>query len=621
MAKLSLQGNWFVDTDGRKLLLRGVNLGGSSKLPYSPSGAAHIPWDMKMYRDVSFVNRPFPISDAPIHFERLQSWGFNLIRLLVPWEAIEHQGPGMYDEDYLAYITEIVRIAGEYGFYVFIDPHQDVWSRFSGGDGAPAWTLKLAGFELEKLDLSEAAVTMQGRFPDYGKMVWPANRHRLASATMFSLFFGGESVAPFMTVKGESIQSYLQSHFLSAFRELALRVKDFDFVLGYDSLNEPSAGYLGVQDLNERKYPPAKGPALTWFESIYVPSGFSVEVPIIDWDLNQAKEVDRVILNSGRESAWQQAGLDIWRTAGVWELDAKGDPELVMPDYFADFSFAKDGMEPFLQKYAQMLQEAHPGSILFYESDPTLQEKISLPEGIQLVNANHWYDLQTLHTRRFDPSTAANYFTGESASGKHAVKKFYIDEINALKNQSKTAGENIPTLIGEFGVPFDLLNDENEKPYAAQIDALDFYYDLIDHCLVHSALWNYTSDNENKWGDQWNQEDLSIFSKTSHDFSKGLNQGGRAIAGFCRPRIVSTPGEIVSQFYELETGEFSCEVCFDKIYALESVFYIPAFVYGNGYLVEVSSGEIEKDSEKQQLFWENEKTGLHTISVRKMGTP
>lgn len=36
---------------------------------------------------------------------------------------------GIYDEEYLDYIVEILKIAKSYGFSCFIDPHQDVWSR------------------------------------------------------------------------------------------------------------------------------------------------------------------------------------------------------------------------------------------------------------------------------------------------------------------------------------------------------------------------------------------------------------------------------------------------------------------------------------------------------------
>ena len=33
-----------------------------------------------------------------------------------------------------------------------------MWSRFSGGDGAPGWTLEAVGFDLEQLAATGAAV-------------------------------------------------------------------------------------------------------------------------------------------------------------------------------------------------------------------------------------------------------------------------------------------------------------------------------------------------------------------------------------------------------------------------------------------------------------------------------
>ena len=56
---------------------------------------------------------------------------------MTTWEAVEHAGPGQYDTAYLDYFAELCRVSGEYGFYVFVDFHQDAWSRFSGG-GTPA---------------------------------------------------------------------------------------------------------------------------------------------------------------------------------------------------------------------------------------------------------------------------------------------------------------------------------------------------------------------------------------------------------------------------------------------------------------------------------------------------
>lgn len=69
---LKIKKEWFIDEKGRIVLLRGVNLGGSSKVPVAPNGATHIKTDFSDYRDVSFVGHPFPIKEADEHYKRLK---------------------------------------------------------------------------------------------------------------------------------------------------------------------------------------------------------------------------------------------------------------------------------------------------------------------------------------------------------------------------------------------------------------------------------------------------------------------------------------------------------------------------------------------------------------------
>src|SRR5664280_2268038 len=88
-AMLHPDGSWFKDDAGRTLLLRGVNLGGDSKVPTIPDGATHHSDGFFDHRMVSFVGRPFPLSEAYEHLSRLKSWGLTLLRFLVTWEAIE----------------------------------------------------------------------------------------------------------------------------------------------------------------------------------------------------------------------------------------------------------------------------------------------------------------------------------------------------------------------------------------------------------------------------------------------------------------------------------------------------------------------------------------------------
>ena len=102
---LRISQNQLQDNFGRTVILRGINLGGSNKVPKTPDGASHRSSSFLSPEEVSFIGRPFPIQDAETHFARLESWGFNLIRFLTSWEAIEHQGPKQYDTAYLSYVS------------------------------------------------------------------------------------------------------------------------------------------------------------------------------------------------------------------------------------------------------------------------------------------------------------------------------------------------------------------------------------------------------------------------------------------------------------------------------------------------------------------------------------
>jgi endoglycosylceramidase len=116
---LRASGRYFLDPDGRVILLRGANLAGNSKLP------------------------PFQTYDDPTALDRLAAQGMNAIRLLFIWEAFEPD-PGLYDEAYLARMVAVAREAWARGLYVIVDIHQDGFSRHlcrGCGSGFPHWTI------------------------------------------------------------------------------------------------------------------------------------------------------------------------------------------------------------------------------------------------------------------------------------------------------------------------------------------------------------------------------------------------------------------------------------------------------------------------------------------------
>ena len=229
LPRLHIEGRWFVDEHGRRVILRGVNLGGDCKVPY-PDGGTNFASDFADHREVSFIGRPFPIAEADEHFSRLRAWGFNCLRLLTTWEAVEHRGPNDYDTEYLDYFAELCRLAGDYGFYVFVDFHQDVWSRMTGGDGAPGWLFEKVGIDYRRIAESGSAHVMQhlydyargGRQEDrYPTMSWSANARRPANGIMWTLFFAGRDFAPGLNIDGVNVQDYMLEHYLGAMREIA----------------------------------------------------------------------------------------------------------------------------------------------------------------------------------------------------------------------------------------------------------------------------------------------------------------------------------------------------------------------------------------------------------------
>ena len=98
---------------------------------------------------------------------------------------------GKYDYEYLTYVRELLSLLPQYGMRAFISMHQDVWSRFSGGSGAPAWTLEAIGFDLHNLEASGAAWlngVRGGRVAtSQERGLWPTGYHKLAASTMMSV--------------------------------------------------------------------------------------------------------------------------------------------------------------------------------------------------------------------------------------------------------------------------------------------------------------------------------------------------------------------------------------------------------------------------------------------------
>ena len=643
LPRLQIEGEWFEGEDGRTHILRGVNLGGDCKVPFTPNGHTNIPTDFSDHRTVSFIGRPFPLDEAAEHFGRLKAWGFNCLRLLTTWEAVEHAGPGQYDEAYLDYFATLCRMADDYGMFVFVDFHQDVWSRMTGGDGAPGWLFEAVGLDLTKFDAAGAAHVMQykydfargGRQEDrYPTMTWSQNYRYPANALMWTFFFAGKTFCPDFHVDGRNVQDFLQGHYLGAMEAVARRLRGMGNVMGFDSLNEPGSGYvekhmsyrhLGPSDI-DRSGPQ---PGLAWspLDGFALARGLTRVIP----DFRVDREAGKVVpdgdkeINAAHVPIWLKGAECPFERAGAYRISG-GGIEAVDEEFFFErnghrFDMERDFMAPFFQAAAARVRAIDPDWLLFAEVDPwRLSHGFpkEMPRGT--VNASHWYDINTLASKEFRmPPTPEKMQSREEA---YARGLGYIKSIATTLND----GTGAPTLIGEFGIPFDLdhaaaykawaAGERGPKPWESHVVALDLMYNVLDTLLISSTQWNYTASNRNDQavGDGWNQEDLSVYSADQR-VSNDIDSGGRALEGFVRPYARSIAGRPLKMKFKRETGAF--RFVYEARGEGETEIFVPRLQYPDGFVIEVEGGEATRRDGEQSVLVRANMPGKVGVTINR----
>jgi len=245
-----------------------------------------------------------------------------------------------------------------------------------------------------------------------------------------------------------------------------------------------------------------------------------------------------------RAPEFPKAGECIWAAHGVWDLSTQ---QVLNPGYFYSdpetdekYDFDTRSFLPFCRRYAQAVRTIHKAAIIFLEP-PVNEIPPSLPPPhddddvaqfditSRVVYAPHWYDGLTLLNKRWNffnidylgvkrgryPNYAAAVKIGEKA-----IKECFRSQLASIKEEGQKAIGQHPTLIGEIGIPYDLNDGKSYRPngnYKDQIKAMDANLYALESNHLNFTLWNYCPDNSHKWGDQWNGEDLSLWSKDDLD--------------------------------------------------------------------------------------------------------
>ncbi|KAI0023054.1 putative glycosyl hydrolase [Xylariomycetidae sp. FL0641] len=656
---------------GRSLLLRGVNLA-DGKFPRDQPSYKLESLSSEVGSTCTYLDTPLKLDEAPHHLKRLRYYGFNVLRVPVVWEALEHEGPGIYDDEYIDHIVKLVRLCNEHGFKVIINPHQDIWSRYSGGSGAPLWTLHACGLDPDYFAETHAAV----RYAEWPldrpekdpraspNMMWTTNHNRLASATLFTLFFAGRDFAPRCRLDGANIQDYLQGRYLAAYARLAAALGDLPFA--YDSMNEPEPGYIGWRDLraNERDDTAKIGSTPTPVQAMRLGMGRAQTVDEYRLGQTGPHKTGTLAIAPSR-ACWLQAedprwewtreeswplGTCVWALHGVWDA-ASGD--LQAPGYFdrmprssaAACAADNDGADPlsFMASYWQEFHarwtatvRAHAAHAILlvqpsvFTPPPATDDDDDEPQR-RMAYAPHFYDGLTMMQRRWHARWNADVLgilrgryrvrARGLRVGKGSVRRVLAAQLGALA--ADVAPRPLPVLVGETGIPFDLEGGRAYRngDYTDHVAALDALLAGCDAHRLSCTLWAYSALNCHEWGDRWNGEDLSIVCAETASFPRHeMLRGARAPAAWCRPFVREATGDLVAMAFDLATSRFELEIRSDGPGWAE--VYVPWLHYRReddaedlALEVVLSSGSWARDG--QLLRWEYEGGG--TLRVQREG--
>lgn len=208
--RLQTDGGYFRDSEGRVVLLHGVNLNAN----------------VFQYPDNNTHPTGFTAKDADF----LVASGFNFARMAINWSQLvpdRPQDPNNFTVDQAA-LEKIARVAdllASRKIYFMLDFHQGCWDQW------PEWAIpfdKLGGEETNYDQFPACHMVPSGNSKAYDNLF----KDPVDPDTLLP---GGSTVIPVAEV---------WSVFREAWRQVAERFRDTDYMMGYNIINEPGTSHL-----------------------------------------------------------------------------------------------------------------------------------------------------------------------------------------------------------------------------------------------------------------------------------------------------------------------------------------------------------------------------------------
>jgi hypothetical protein len=438
----SKDGIWFRDLDGRYLFFRGVNFASRSKLPpYLPIA----PLDLK---NIDELNLKQEIEFVKPELDLLKKLGFNVIRLLISWKAIEPEpNPNLDDlltqgQRYLSLVNQIIDALYSRGLYIILDFHQDIAHEVYGGDGFPDWALAI-----DEKHTRPKASNLRDRKWQMAYMINKSLKNTLTS------FWKNDLTNTELGLQNFPVRTHLE-------KTIGQTVKFFK------SLNNGSGhpAVLGIEPFNE---PHPAGISPEEFESTFLNQYYqNVESEIRKFDntifLFIEPRVDWTVTMLGSSEKKSKFGPSPFNIRRTFHMD-----------------FVRDAM---LEGKTHLSDEQK--IISFLPSDQITLDKI----GNRSVLSFHYYDSMAI-TQSFLKIPDNLYRCS------HEWPIIFAQLLKAAQERG------LVPFLTEFGGVQD-----------AELihDYIDLHYKQIESFLLNATYWNYDLYNTANDKDNWNLENFSL---------------------------------------------------------------------------------------------------------------
>lgn len=230
-----------------------------------------------------------------------------------------------------------------------------------------------------------------------------------------------------------------------------------------------------------------------------------------------------------------------------------------------------------------------------------------------------------------------------------------------MKQEGKDfLGQRVPVFFTEIGMPFDMDDKKAYKngDFSSQLAAMDALGYALEGSNLSFSLWCYCTENSHKWGDSWNNEDFSIWSKDDVSGNQAATQfdvklqndsdvvssfstiphghisevsleekksapflnGIRALHAILRPYPLKVSGQFKNAEFDLTGKEYKLMIDsnVEDSGSNHTLIYLPKIHFPMGQTsIKTTSGTFLYDPDKQILRWSHE-TGIQTITLNKV---